>query len=653
MPIPDTVQAVIAARIDLLHTDEKRALQAAAVVGRVFWPAPVARFLDIAPRAVVDLLRGLEARDLVLSRLSSSMRGELEFIFKHALVRDVAYESIPKRDRAMAHVQVARWIEEAIGERRLEVVELLAYHYTAAQRATAWGRVEVKGREEIRSRAVELLFDAAEEAGRLWAMDRARERAETGLELAQGPLERSRGLELMARLALWQDDADAAWRFAKEAIDLRVAGAAPVDRRVVARLCGLLLAMPTRWPGLMRDLPSRETAEPYLALGFSMLDPGDSEERLGLLLAQAAWGWGFASTDDDPSALATYRAAAEEGIALARRLGRVDLLSAALDTAGASVQETPGGYGASLPYQLERMSLIETLDDPAEVADIIGTVAWAYVHMGRYRDALELEPAGFASRTGYQKPLITHRTKQAFIAVAYFRMARWDRFWSLYAEIDRTVDHDRPLPYHLMRLYAVAALIHEVGGDGEAADRLIDELDRTQATRGDTGVSGARLWIVQVLLRRGELRAARERLAVADPAREAQNLDLTHEARAELIAEEGAWDEVPELVARAREWASTSGLEALPAVADRLEGRALVAGGDEAGGITLLSRARATFRRLDAAWDAARTELALAEAYHGLGNGADAAGAGRAALATFESIDAPRELARARELLGA
>ena len=255
--IPDTVQAVLAARIDLLGPDEKRALQAAAVVGRIFWPEPVGRSLDAGPARVDELLRGLESRDLVLARLGSSMAGQPEFIFKHALVRDVAYESIPKRDRAMAHLQVARWIEETAGERRLEVVELLAHHYTAAQRAASWGHVEPDRREEIRSRAVELLFDAAEEAGRLFAVDRARERLDTGLELAKGPIERARGMEGNARLLLWQDDGDAAWQSAREAIDLRVGSAeGPVDRRAIARLCGLMLSIPTRWPGLMHHLPS-------------------------------------------------------------------------------------------------------------------------------------------------------------------------------------------------------------------------------------------------------------------------------------------------------------------------------------------------------------------------------------------------------------
>ena len=582
MPIPDTVQAVIAARIDLLRPDEKRALQAAAVVGRIFWPAPVARYLDTTPAGVTELFRGLESRDLVLSRLDSSMRGQAEFIFKHALVRDVAYESIPKRDRAMAHLEIVRWIEEAVGDRRREVVELLAYHYTAAQRAAAWGRVEPDRREEIRARAVALLFDAADEAGRLFAMDRAMERVTTGLELASGPVEQSRGLEALSRLALWRDDGDEAWRAAREAVDLRMAAPGPVDRRAVARLCGHLLSMPTRWPGLLRTLPTREEAAPYLELGFSMLDPGDSEERMGLLLAKAAWGWGFADADRDPARTEEYRATAEEAIELARRMGRPDLLSAALDTAGAVAQEL-GGYGLANEYQLQRLDLVPELDDPTEIADIIGTLAWHYMHIGEYRRATELEPSTFTERYGLHLPLIGHRTKLAFHAIALWRLGEWDRFWEAYRDIDATVDHARPITYHLMRLYAAAAYLHDLAGDGAEADRLVAELDLSQETRGDTGVSAARLWIVEILVRRGRLDEARRRLEVADPSRDRQNLDLTYEAWAELLAEQGAWSEAPAIVEAARDWAAHGSLLALPAFADRLEGRMLLATGDPRG----------------------------------------------------------------------
>ena len=101
--LPDTVHAALAARIDLLPADEKRVLQTAAVVGRVFWPAAVAEVAALDAGAVGELLDRLQDRDLVLGRLSSSMSGQRELIFKHALICEVAYESLPRRDRVRMH----------------------------------------------------------------------------------------------------------------------------------------------------------------------------------------------------------------------------------------------------------------------------------------------------------------------------------------------------------------------------------------------------------------------------------------------------------------------------------------------------------------------------------------------------------------------
>ena len=649
--IPDTVQAVLAARIDLLDSHEKRTLQAAAVVGRVFWPAPVGRFLNGAEARVGELLRGLEVRDLVRLRLGSTMAGQPEYIFKHALVRDVAYESIPKRARAAAHLRVAEWIEEVAGERRIEVVELLAHHYTEAERATSWAKVEPQRREEIRARAVDLLFEAGEEAARHVATERARERIRVGLELARGPIERARGLEILVSAQLWDDDGDSAWRSAREAIDLRMgAGPASVaDRRAVARLAGVLLALPTRWPGLMRQLPSREEAAPYLELGLSMLEAGDSEERLRLLQAHGAWSWGFAEAETDPKRVHENQAAAEEAVAMARRLGRPGLLSASLDTLGASAMVL-GGYGAALTSQEERLLLVPELDDLVEVVDIYGTSAWIQAHIGDFRRTAELGADGSARAAAMGG---MHYVPGAFHAVANFRLGLWDEFWRVFAEVDALISShpEKVLRYHSYRLYGVAAYLREVDGDSDGADRHIERLDRSQSAQGSVGISGARLWIVMALNRRGTFDESRARLAVQDPVRDNQNRDLTLEAWADLIAAEGAWGEAPAIVAEARDWASRTGLRFLPAIADRLEGQAGLAGGESERAFALLEQARDTFAKLEVPWERARTELSLAEAYLGAGSGTEAATAAQAALETFTVLGAPIEIKQAAALL--
>jgi len=255
------------------------------------------------------------------------------------------------------------------------------------------------------------------------------------------------------------------------------------------------------------------------------------------------------------------------------------------------------------------------------------------------------------SRSSAGVPAISHRTKYVFHAVARFRLAHWDRFWSAYAKLDAAMDHDRPFSYHTMRLYGVAAYLKEVAGDSAAADSLIAELDRSQASRGSVGVSGARLWIVETLVRRGRFAEARARLAEADPVREVQNRDLDFEAWAALIAAEGSWDEAPPIVADARAWADKTGLLALPAFADRLEGQAALAAGDVELGLEWLRRARATSARLEAAWDRARTELILASALLEADDKPEAANVLTSALSTLTTLEAPAETGRARDLM--
>src|SRR5207253_2197348 len=125
-PIPDSVQALVAARIDGLPAAMHRVLREAAVIGRVFWAAPLGQATG---EDVPAALRELERKGLIFVRPTTSLAGETEYTFKHAVVRDVAYASLPKARRAQAHAQVGAWIESIAGERTDELAELIADHY--------------------------------------------------------------------------------------------------------------------------------------------------------------------------------------------------------------------------------------------------------------------------------------------------------------------------------------------------------------------------------------------------------------------------------------------------------------------------------------------------------------------------------------------
>ena len=131
LPVPETVQGLIAARIDGLTTVEKRVLQDAAVIGRMAWVGAVAQVSDTDRWVVDEQLHSLARKQFVRRELMSSVAGEIEYVFQHALIRDVAYAGIVRSSRAVKHQRAAAWIQ-ALSENRDDRIEILAHHYQQA-----------------------------------------------------------------------------------------------------------------------------------------------------------------------------------------------------------------------------------------------------------------------------------------------------------------------------------------------------------------------------------------------------------------------------------------------------------------------------------------------------------------------------------------
>jgi class 3 adenylate cyclase/tetratricopeptide (TPR) repeat protein len=126
--VPDTLQALIAARIDHLAPDAKTLLQRASVVGRVFWKGAL-EHLSPDVRDQEALIDDLLQREFLLREPRSSISGETAYRFKHALIREVAYTGLAKLARAQFHARFAEWLAERTGE---ELVEIRAYHLDQA-----------------------------------------------------------------------------------------------------------------------------------------------------------------------------------------------------------------------------------------------------------------------------------------------------------------------------------------------------------------------------------------------------------------------------------------------------------------------------------------------------------------------------------------
>ena len=132
LPLPDTVQAVLAARLDTLPSEHKVLLCDAAIFGERFSDGGVASLAQCSASEVGAAMVALVDRQLIRPVQSSSPVGESEFLFWHALTRDAAYAQLPRRTRVERHVAAADWLEARAGGRLDEVAEVLAHHYVTA-----------------------------------------------------------------------------------------------------------------------------------------------------------------------------------------------------------------------------------------------------------------------------------------------------------------------------------------------------------------------------------------------------------------------------------------------------------------------------------------------------------------------------------------
>ncbi|HEY2074391.1 MAG TPA: AAA family ATPase [Gaiellaceae bacterium] len=154
--LPTTILGLVAARLDALPPGERALVLDAAVGGRVFWRGALER-MGTDPDELTELLAALERRDLVRRETVSAIEGDQQFMFTHVLIRDVAYDLLPRAGRRERHEHYARFLEESTAEIG-EAGAALARHWRDA------------GDHE---RAVGYFMAAAEQAERGWAKDRA------------------------------------------------------------------------------------------------------------------------------------------------------------------------------------------------------------------------------------------------------------------------------------------------------------------------------------------------------------------------------------------------------------------------------------------------------------------------------------------------
>jgi class 3 adenylate cyclase/tetratricopeptide (TPR) repeat protein len=170
LPLPESVQALIAARLDALPLEEKSLLQSAAVVGRSFWFGSLTKLSGLPQYVVGERLAALERKGFVRREPVWPAAGGSRYAFHHVLVRDVAYGQIPRADRAERHRLAAEWLEMLKSD-RADLAEMLAHHY---QSALGFARAAGQDTGRLGQRTRLALRDAGDRAAALNAWGAAK-----------------------------------------------------------------------------------------------------------------------------------------------------------------------------------------------------------------------------------------------------------------------------------------------------------------------------------------------------------------------------------------------------------------------------------------------------------------------------------------------
>lgn len=178
--LPDTIHGILASRLDLLSPLEKRVIQDAAVAGRVFWVGALTTEAGLHPAEAIAALERLQERELVEEHAVSALVGEREFAFTHALIREVAYSTLPKVSRGANHLRFAEWLERSAGQHSDELLEVLATHYEHAWQY----RFETgEQAEDLARKAIALIRRAGARARALQTLPEARRLYERALSI--------------------------------------------------------------------------------------------------------------------------------------------------------------------------------------------------------------------------------------------------------------------------------------------------------------------------------------------------------------------------------------------------------------------------------------------------------------------------------------
>ncbi|MDA8331300.1 MAG: AAA family ATPase, partial [Candidatus Dormibacteraeota bacterium] len=236
LDVPETLHALIAARLDGLTAEERQLIQDASVLGKTFTTEGLMALSNLGEEELQPVLRALVGKEILSVQADPRSPERGQYGFLQDLVRTVAYETISRKDRRAKHLLVAEHLERAWGEGAEEIVEVVASHYLEAWRLDS----DAPDSEAIKVKAKGLLVRAGERAASLAAAEEAQSAFERAAELSESIPERAALTERAGEMAdIRGRSGEAASRYEAATTLFEEAGLPRSAARVQARLAGI------------------------------------------------------------------------------------------------------------------------------------------------------------------------------------------------------------------------------------------------------------------------------------------------------------------------------------------------------------------------------------------------------------------------------
>jgi len=444
--VPPTLTGVLQARLDSLPHKEKILLQRASVVGRLFWDAAVVELragdTDQFNRdEVTPLLDTVCKRELVFRQERSTLEGANEYIFKHAILRDVTYETVLLKLRRVYHAQVARWLETNAGERTGEFLSLIAQHYElAGEEAKAVTYLRRAGEALYKISAYRDAIDAFNRALAMLPESDAADRAALRVKLGDA--------------YRWMSNFPAAVKNFKESLALSIQVG---DLQLEAEsLCGL---------GVVANMQGRfDEAINYLEKGLKLARKTNNHLSIANALMKLAW------VSQQGGHVAKAEKYAEEGLSIFRKLGDRQGIADCLNTLGVVARLRQNDEQAKRYYE-ESLALCWEIGDRRGASARLHNFGEAARAREKYKEAIPY----------YQKSLKICReigdrmiiaSSLIGLGAAYIGLGEYDAGRKYLRESLKESSAIGSLPLMLEALVGIATLRAKTGHHAQGAEYL-------------------------------------------------------------------------------------------------------------------------------------------------------------------------------------